>query len=403
MARIIPRRRPAASSADRSSQWLAAIIDSSDDAIVSKDLQGVIHSWNEGARRLFGYDAAEIIGQSVTILIPADRQDEETEILGRIRRGEKVDHHETIRRRKDGTLVEVSLTVSPIKDASGRIIGASKIARDLTDRKAVERIMRQGNERFRLLANHAPVGIFLSNRAGECVFVNECWCALSGLTFAQALDAGWTQALHPADRERVLADWRQAVAAGRASAAEFRFLRPDGTIVWLQGNAVPFQDGDRFQGYLGSCQDVTRRKQAELQAAFLQGLTDRLAGVTGSTRIKEITQHALGEHLSADRCCFVEINAGGDTATLDRDWHRPDLASLAGRYRLAEPGRPGWHDQLALPRQQIADVNALAAPLEVRAALAGHQIRSVASTAFRQDGRWAFTLAATSRRPRRWN
>lgn len=117
---------------------LAAIVDFSDDAIVSKDLNGIINSWNGGAERLFGYKAEEVIGKPITILIPPDRQSEEIEILGRIRRGERVDYFDTVRRRKDGSLVEISLTVSPIKTAHGTIAGASKMARDITDRRRAE-------------------------------------------------------------------------------------------------------------------------------------------------------------------------------------------------------------------------------------------------------------------------
>ncbi|MDY0884997.1 PAS domain S-box protein [Dongia soli] len=117
---------------------LASIVASSDDAILTKDLNGIITSWNEGAQRLFGYTADETIGQPITMLIPADRQDEEPEILRRIRSGVRVDHFETIRRRKDGSLVEISLTISPVRNRFGRIIGASKIARDITERKRAE-------------------------------------------------------------------------------------------------------------------------------------------------------------------------------------------------------------------------------------------------------------------------
>jgi PAS domain S-box-containing protein len=120
------------------SQRLAAIVDSSHDAIVSKDLNGVITSWNRGAERLFGYTAGEIIGRAITTLIPADRQHEETMILERIRRGELVDHYETVRQRKDGCLVDISLTVSPVKDAAGKIVGASKIARDISEKKQAQ-------------------------------------------------------------------------------------------------------------------------------------------------------------------------------------------------------------------------------------------------------------------------
>jgi PAS domain S-box-containing protein len=114
---------------------LAAIIDSSDDAIVSKDLNGIVMSWNAAAERMFGYKAEEIIGQSILMIIPDDRRAEEDFVLGRVRSGKSVDHFETVRRRKDGTLLDISLTVSPVRDSSGTIIGASKIARDITERK----------------------------------------------------------------------------------------------------------------------------------------------------------------------------------------------------------------------------------------------------------------------------
>jgi PAS domain S-box-containing protein len=123
--------------------WLAAIIESSDDAIVSKTLDGTITSWNPAAEKLFGYSADEIIGRPISILAAVDRENEMPVILERIRRGEKVDHFETVRRRKDGSLIDISLTVSPIRDQMGQIMGASKIARDITARKQVEERQRR--------------------------------------------------------------------------------------------------------------------------------------------------------------------------------------------------------------------------------------------------------------------
>jgi PAS domain S-box-containing protein len=120
------------------SQRLAAIVESCDDAILSKDLNGIIKSWNTGAQRLFGYSAEEMIGKSVMILIPEDRRGEEPEIIARIRRGERVNHYETVRLRKDGSLVEISLSVSPIKDANGTVVGASKIAHDISEHKKAQ-------------------------------------------------------------------------------------------------------------------------------------------------------------------------------------------------------------------------------------------------------------------------
>src|SRR5262249_4863262 len=124
---------------ERARKLLAAIVESSDDAIVSKDLTGRILSWNPAAERLFGYSAEEVIGQSVRLLLPPERADDFFSILDRIRRGERVEHYETLRRRKDGTLVEISLTVSPVHDENGRVVAASKIARDLTALREVQR------------------------------------------------------------------------------------------------------------------------------------------------------------------------------------------------------------------------------------------------------------------------
>lgn len=134
------------SSAEEASQWLGAIVESSDDAIISKNLDGVITSWNRAAEQLFGYTAREAIGKPVSTLIPADRHDEEPGILARIRRGERIDHYETVRQRKDGSLVDISLTVSPVRDAQGKVIGASKIVRDISDRRQAEEQLRRAKD-----------------------------------------------------------------------------------------------------------------------------------------------------------------------------------------------------------------------------------------------------------------
>jgi PAS domain S-box-containing protein len=138
---------------EESQQLLSAIVESSDDAIVSKDLDGIIRSWNRGAERLFGYTAREAIGKPITMLIPEDRQNEEPGIIERIRKGERIDHYETVRIRKDGSKVSISLTVSPVRDSAGRVIGASKIARDISERKESQHrilmLMREVNHRVK--------------------------------------------------------------------------------------------------------------------------------------------------------------------------------------------------------------------------------------------------------------
>ena len=157
--------------ADEAAQRLAAIVESSDDAILAKDLNGTIISWNAGAERLFGYTADEAIGRPVIMLIPADRNDEEPNILARIRRGERIDHYETVRQRKDGTLIDISLSVSPVRNRAGRIIGASKIARDITERRRAEEqqqlLLREMDHRVKNLFSLASSLVQLSARSAE--------------------------------------------------------------------------------------------------------------------------------------------------------------------------------------------------------------------------------------------
>lgn len=159
--------------ADDDARRLISIVESSDDAILAKDLRGIITNWNAGAERLFGYQKHEAIGQPGTMLIPSDRQDEEPIILGRIRNGERINHYETIRQRKDGSLVDISLTVSPIKDSAGNIIGVSKIARDITERRRAQEeqllLLREMDHRIKNLFAVASGIVALSARSAPSV------------------------------------------------------------------------------------------------------------------------------------------------------------------------------------------------------------------------------------------
>jgi PAS domain S-box-containing protein len=160
---------PGALDTEEATYRLAAIVSSSDDAIVSKDLNGIVTSWNAAAERIFGFTADDMIGQSIRKIIPPDRQGEEDDVLARIRRGDRVEHFDTIRQRKDGTLVDISLTISPVRNSYGRIIGASKIARDISERKRVEELLRQSmvlKDQFLSMVSHelrTPIATVLGN------------------------------------------------------------------------------------------------------------------------------------------------------------------------------------------------------------------------------------------------
>jgi len=243
---------------------LAAVVASSDDAIISKTLDGIITSWNRGAQRMFGYAADEVIGQPVTLLIPPDHLDEESGILQRLRRGERIEHYETVRRRKDGALLNVSLSVSPVRDVNGTIVGASKIARDVTHQRRAEQAMRASEVRFRLMADSAPVLIWIADTSKACTWFNKAWLEFSNRTMEQELGFGWVQSIHPEDLDRFLQVYSDHFEARTAFKAEYRFRRHDGEWRWLIDNAVPLYEGSdgTFSGYIGSCVDITEFRQA---------------------------------------------------------------------------------------------------------------------------------------------
>ena len=164
---------------------LASIVESSDDAIISKDLNGVVTSWNKSAERMFGYRAEEVIGRPISVIAAPDRRDEMPEIMERIKRGERIDHYETIRRTKSGKLIYVSLTISPVHDASGRITGASKISRDITARVLVQREVAEQRERLRVILSSIGDAVISTDAEGRIVFANIAAQSLLGAPEAE--------------------------------------------------------------------------------------------------------------------------------------------------------------------------------------------------------------------------
>jgi PAS domain S-box-containing protein len=187
--------------AEQATLLLAAIVESSHDAIVSKSLDGVITSWNKGAERLFGYSAEEAVGQNITLIIPPERRDEERTIIEQLTRGERIDHFETVRMRKDGSLLDVSLTISPMKDASGRVVGASKLARDITERKRAEEALRQAQTDLAHASRLTTLGEFTASLAHEVkqpiaaavTDANTCvrWITRDEPDLKEAREAAW--------------------------------------------------------------------------------------------------------------------------------------------------------------------------------------------------------------------
>jgi PAS domain S-box-containing protein len=252
----------------------AAIVESSDDAIISKDLNGVIQSWNTGAQRIFGYSEAEVLGKPVTIIIPPELRDEETEILHRLQSGKRIEHYETVRVTKEGKPVNVSLTIAPVRDLAGRIVGATKIARDITESKRAESALRESEERFRLLANDAPVMIWMAGTDKLCNYFNRTWLEFTGRPLEMELGNGWVEGVHAEDFDRCLQSYVQAFDRRKPFIMEYRLRRHDGDYRWVLDTGVPrFTTDGTFAGYIGSCIDVTDHKLAE---EALSGLSRKL-------------------------------------------------------------------------------------------------------------------------------
>jgi PAS domain S-box-containing protein len=261
--------------AQKASQQLISIVTSSHDAIVSKDLDGIVTTWNQGAERLFGYTAEDIVGKSITLLIPSDRADEEPEILRRIRSGESVDHFETVRRRKDGSLVDISLTISPVRDAKGRIVGASKIARDITEQKEAEAKIRASEERLQDLLAAIPAAIYTTDADGKITYFNQAAVELAGRTPILGVDewcVSWK--LFWPDGTPLPHDqcpMAVAIKEGRpVRGVEAVAERPDGTRVPFIPYPTPMRDHDgNVVGAINMLVDVSERKQAETQQRVL--------------------------------------------------------------------------------------------------------------------------------------
>jgi PAS domain S-box-containing protein len=289
---------------DLAPYWLSAIIESADDAIISKSLEGIIMSWNKGAERIFGYTADEVIGKSVTILIPEDHISEEPAILARLRKGDRIEHYETIRRHKDGTLKDISLTVSPIVGPGGRIVGASKIARDITEQRRAQRALNVAAERLNLALAAARLGDWSWDAATDVVSMSETAAEIFGIPPGPHMTwADMRELLHEDDRETARVAVERAAAEHSDYDIEYRVVgHGDGEMRWVLAKGRGLYDDDgNVTGMLGVVQDMTGRKMTE------QALREQTEALS--------TINELGRIISAKLDLHKIVQAVTDAAT----------------------------------------------------------------------------------------
>ena len=279
---------------------LAAIVESSDDAIVSKNLDGVITSWNRGAERLFGYTEGEAVGQHITLLIPANLRQEEATILERLRRGERVEHFETVRKRKDGTTLDVSLTISPVRNREGRVVGASKVARDITQQKQAERALRESEERFRAIVETTPECVKLVAPDGTLLHMNSSGLTMVGADCADAVvGKSVYDLIEPKDRDRFRA-FNERICRGEKGSLEFDIVGLRGERRHMETHAAPLRNPDGTVVQLAVSRDITMRKQAE-EAVKEKELSARLLKLQDEERrrIARELHDGVGQLLAA--------------------------------------------------------------------------------------------------------
>ncbi|MBN9122992.1 MAG: PAS domain S-box protein, partial [Planctomycetes bacterium] len=414
---VTERRR-----ADELRERLAAIIESSEDAIVSKTLDGVIRSWNAGAERLFGYAAAEAVGRSITLIIPPERLDEERMILDRMRRGERVEHYETVRVARDGRRLDISLTVSPLRDAEGRVVGASKVARDITEKKRTERALRESEDRYRqaAAANAKFRTLFEQGTQfagilaldGTVVEANRLCLDFCGFSRDEVVgkpfwECGWW------NRSAELMDTirgacRQA-ATGRPFRAESRYFVADGGERLVDLVIAPVTDDSGTVLFLAPTGiDITDRKRAEdaLRESegwhrFLSDLAAATEPLADPAEVMATVARMLAEHLGADRCAYAEVE--DEAVYVITGDHPRGVPSIVGRWSVASFGAEHHRTMLANEPYVVsdADTDARIGP-DDRAAFRATTIRAVICVPLHKGGRFTAAMAVHQKAPRSW-
>lgn len=288
--------------AEEKALLFGSIVKSSDDAIISKNLDGIILSWNRGAERIYGYTSQEIVGRHISILIPPDLAFELPVLIDNLRRGARIERQESERVTKHGRRIFVSLTMSPIKDAAEYVVGASVIARDITERKLAEKALALSEERYRSLTLATSQIVWTMNPQGEMVGDLPMWCEFTGQSLEDAGGWGWLNALHPDDRERTAGIWSESLRNRSHYRSEFRLRRRDGEYRYMavHGVAVLEQDAT-IREWVGTCADITEHVMAQEEVLKLnESLEKRVVERTAELQVANKELEAFAYSVSHD-------------------------------------------------------------------------------------------------------
>lgn len=289
---------------------LAAIVESSDDAIFGKTLDGIITSWNRGAERIYGYTEPEVVGRPVSLLVPTGLDDDIPGILARVRNGEHIDHYETRRRRKDGKIIHVSLTVSPIRDAEGTIVAASSIGRDVTEHKQAEETLRRSAEEMHDLYNRAPCGYHSLDSEGRFLRINDTELLWLGYSRDEVVGKMNLADLVTPDSLRVFQEqFPLFKKRGWVKDLEFEMVRRNGTTLPVLVSATTVRDDHgRYVMSRSTVYDITERKKVEEDVRRLnQELDQRVKERTAELEIKNMELERMNRLFVGRELRMVEL------------------------------------------------------------------------------------------------
>jgi PAS domain S-box-containing protein len=374
---------------------LASIVESSEDAIFSKSLDGTVESWNRGAERLYGYTAAEMVGRPVTVLAPEAAGTRFPPSCAGWRAGEHVHPFETVRQRKDGTRVDVLLTVSPLRDGDGGVVGASTITRDMTGRKRAEAALRESEARYRRLIETAKEGIWLLDTQGRTTYLNERMAAMLGPPRPRWRGARWPPSSTPPSATRWRARWAPAGTGAPPSGWTLRLRRGDGTDLWATVSlSVVADQAGRHAGTLAMVTDVTERRRAEEGLRFLAEAS-RVLAASLDYRATLAAVVRLAVPRLADFCTVGLVGGGGAALPVEAAHVDPALEPLLRRLAERQPARPGaptldsrvleTGEPLLLEEIPAGVLEATLPDAEDRAGLAALAIRSALAVPLRTE------------------
>jgi PAS domain S-box-containing protein len=367
--------------AEEARAQLAAIVEHSDDAIIGKTLEGIITAWNSGAERLYGYPAAEALGRPVSILLPPDRADELPAIIEEIKRGQHVAHYETVRVKKDGGHLHVSLTVSPIMDAAGRVTGASTIARDITERKRAEEALRESEERYALAERAAGVGSWDWDILTGALRWSETIEPMFGFApgrFGRTYEA-FLECVHPDDRRFVIDSVNACIEKEKYYNIEHRVVWPDGTMRWMSETGDVIRDkAGRAVRMLGVVRDITERKQAE---EALRTSEERFRTLAVLAPAGIVLTDARGQVTYANEACCRIVGRSAEEM-MGWGWslalHPEDRESITAEWaEAATSGRPydTFEHRFLHPDGSMVWTHTITAPIRGEAGeLLGHTV-----------------------------